>query len=195
MTPFKGTNRVTSIYGMRTSPITGRSEMHRGQDIVTTGDWSVRECTGGTVIKISYDNSRGKYVDVKTSPNTFERYQHMDSIRVSVGQAVLQGTVLGQAGSTGAVTGRHLHFGVYRNGSAEANSIDPSEWSGIPNRVGTYPGNENIDGESQPETPNNKLVYIKVGPLSKGDAKKLEDYVISEQIQTADNGVKIEVSE
>lgn len=146
MTPFAGQNRVTSAFGPRKSPITGRAEQHRGQDIVpTNGNWAVRECTGGTVVRVAYDNARGKYVDVQTSSKIFERYQHMDSIAVAVGQAVPQGTVLGFAGSTGAVTGRHLHFGVYKNGTAEACAISSELWSGVPNFVGTYPGNDDLD--------------------------------------------------
>lgn len=178
MTPFKGTNRVTSPFGPRTSPITGRAEQHRGQDIVSNdGDWNVRECTGGTVIRVTSDKWRGKYVDIQTAPKDFERYQHMDSIAVKVGQVVKQGDIIGVAGNTGDVTGRHLHFGVYRNGSAEANAINPQQWSDVPNKVGSYPGNNNKDNDENPEenpTGNSNLAVYSDIVLSQGDAIKLE---------------------
>lgn len=155
MTPFAGGNRVTSPFGPRKSPISGAAETHRGQDIVPTdGNWQVRECTGGTVLRVTADQWRGKYVDVQTAPGVFQRYQHMDVISVGVGQTVPQGTVLGLAGSTGDVTGRHLHFGVYKNGTAEACAVNPAAFSGVPNTTATHPGNSALDkAPAQPEAP------------------------------------------
>ena len=156
MTPFAGKNRVTSPYGWRT--IFGKRELHRGVDSVPTAypgedlpesAWQVRECTGGTVLRVTSDQWRGNYVDVQTAPNTFERYQHLKTVCVQVGQSVPQGTVVGVAGSTGISTARHLHFGVYKNGSAEANAVVPSAWMGIPNAIGTYEGNDDVDGAAR----------------------------------------------
>ena len=153
MTPFAGGNRVTSPFGPRKSPISGVAETHRGQDIVpTNGNWQVRECTGGTVLRVAADQWRGKYVDVQTAPGVFQRYQHMDVISVGVGQAVPQGAVLGLAGSTGDVTGRHLHFGVYKNGTAEACAVNPAAFSGVPNTAATHPGNSALDKAPAPPT-------------------------------------------
>jgi hypothetical protein len=156
MTPFAGINRVTSPYGWRTYTYNGKkiTEMHRGQDIVptrTAGEavdesaWNVREVTGGVVLRISSDSSRGNYVDVQTAEGVFERYQHLKTVLVKVGQSVAQGDVIAVAGSTGQSTGRHLHFGVYKGGSAEANAVSPEEWSDIPNECGIYSGNDNYD--------------------------------------------------
>lgn len=178
MTPFKGTNRVTSVMGPRTSPITGKVEVHAGEDIVTTGTypgsaWEVRECTGGVVDKITSDKWRGNYVDVRTSSTTIERYQHMESIYVKAGQTVPQGTVLGMAGKTGDSTGIHLHFEVQVNGKA----VNPEKWSDIPNRVGTYAGNDNIDGKTTtPPAPNAGLKYLKIGPASSGDVASIRNH-------------------
>ena len=174
MTPFKGRNRITSPHGARRSPVTGKTEIHRGQDITAPdGDWRVRECTGGTVLRVTWDAARGKYVDVQSRPGTFQRYQHMETIFVSVGQKVSQGEVLGLAGSTGHSTGRHLHFGVYKGGTAEACAVNPALWSGLPNASGTYPGNNALD--SAP-TPAPAPLYQYSGIVaSQGDAAQLED--------------------
>lgn len=158
MTPFKTQNRVTSPFGWRT--IFDKREFHRGVDIVPTtrsgemlpeSAWLIREVTGGMVLRTAADQWRGNYVDVQTAPGTFERYQHLARADVGVGQAVAQGTVIGLAGSTGQSTGRHLHFGVYQGGSAEANAVIPAPWVGFANACGTYPGNDMM--ENAPETP------------------------------------------
>lgn len=174
MTPFAGTNRVTSPFGPRISPITKKTEHHNGQDIVTTGDWTVRECTGGVVLRVTSDKWRGNYVDVQTAPGVFERYQHMARIYVKAGDRVPQGTPLGIAGSTGDSTGVHLHFEVQKNGAA----VNPSPWSGIPNVIGSYPGNNNIDGKTQDPDPivpvPSKMVTLQIGPMSSGDKSTIE---------------------
>lgn len=163
MTPFKGTNRITSPYGPRKyTNSAGKviSEHHNGQDSVPTRysgqtvpeeDWDFREVTGGDVIAVStgYNYGRGTLVKVQTAPDVVEIYQHAESIYVKVGDHVPQGTVLGRAGSTGNVTGRHLHFEVQVNGVP----VEPSAWSGVPNAAGTYAGNDDLDGAASiPET-------------------------------------------
>ena len=187
MTPFRGTNRVTSIFGTRTDPTTGKPNVpHRGKDSVTDGDWTVREVTGGKVIRVGYDASRGNYIDIRTSPAHFERYQHMASIFLKKGDAAPQGRHVGMAGNTGQSTGPHLHFGVYRCGAEtdgyttlaqintlEQYAVDPSQWDSLPNKTGTYPGNNDYDGAPTP-TPAKGLYTVTVGPASEGDKTVLE---------------------
>lgn len=181
MTPFAGTNRVTSPYGYREYWYNGKlvKETHRGQDIVPTkhageavpeSAWNVREVTGGKVLRVTSDSNRGKYVDIETAPGVFERYQHMQSIAVNVGQLVQQGQVIGVAGNTGKSTGRHLHFGVYKGGTAEQNAIPPQQWSDLPNVAGTYRGNSNMD---QLPAATQELT-LKIGPMSNGDKVTLQ---------------------
>lgn len=150
--PFSGTNRVTSAYGYREYYNNAGKlikEYHNGQDSTPTkfkdepvpeAAWTVREVTGGKVVavKMGWNGGRGNYVDVQTAPGVIERYQHMKSIAVKVGQTVRQGDALGVAGSTGDVTGRHLHFEVLINGKA----VNPQEWSGVPNKEGIYTSDE-----------------------------------------------------
>lgn len=160
MTPFKTQNRVTSPFGWRT--IFDKREFHRGVDIVPTtrsgemlpeSAWLIREVTGGMVLRTAADQWRGNYVDVQTAPGTFERYQHLARADVGVGQAVAQGTVIGLAGSTGQSTGRHLHFGVYRGGTAERCAVMPSAWAGLPNACGLFSGNDTLDAANMLQKP------------------------------------------
>ena len=165
MTPFQGTNRITSPYGWRTyknsAGVTIR-EHHNGIDVVPTryaGEdvasdaWDFREVTGGCVIEVSagWNAGRGTLIKVQTAPGVIEIYQHCAAVYVKVGQQVPQGTVLGRAGATGNVTGAHLHFEVQVNGSP----VEPSEWMGLPNAGGTYDGNDTLDkpAEAEPEQP------------------------------------------
>lgn len=154
MTPFRGTNRITSPFGYRTITINGKkvSEHHNGIDVVCTkyaGEpvsddaWDFREVTGGTVVEVStaYNSGRGTLVKVQTAPGVIEIYQHNAVNYVKVGQVVPQGTILARAGATGNVTGVHLHFEVQVNGKA----VEPSAWLGLPNAAGTYSGNDTKD--------------------------------------------------
>lgn len=166
MTPFETTNRVTSPYGYREYVNKGKTikENHKGQDIspkkyvgetVPESAWSVREVTGGSVIEksIGYNSGRGNLVKVQTAPGVVEIYQHLKSISVQKGQTLKQGDAIGVAGSTGNVTGRHLHFEVQVNGVA----VEPSAWSGVPNKTGTYAGNNDLDtGGTLDENTENK---------------------------------------
>ena len=155
MTPFRGTNRITSPYGWRTyknsAGVTIR-EHHNGIDVVPTryagedvagNAWDFREVTGGCVIEVSagWNSGRGTLIKVQTAPGVIEIYQHCAAVYVTVGQQVPQGTVLGRAGATGNVTGAHLHFEVQVNGSP----LEPSAWLGLPNAGGTYPGDDTLD--------------------------------------------------
>lgn len=171
MTPFKGDNVVTSTYGPRKSPINGKREQHKGQDIVTAGQWPgpawlVRECTGGRVLRVSSDRWRGLYVDVETRAGTFERYQHLHEVLVHPGQAVPQGTVLGMAGKSGDSTGVHLHFEVQKNGAA----ILPSAWSGVPNTCKCHPGNSQLDNRPAIQSP--KFI-LTIGPADENAKQQL----------------------
>ena len=161
MTPFKGTNRITSPYGWRTyTNAAGKTirEHHNGIDVVPTrypGEsitddaWDFREVTGGKVVAVStgWNAGRGTLIKVQTAPGAIEFYQHCAAVYVKVGQQVPQGTVLGRAGATGNVTGAHLHFEVQVNGSP----VEPSAWLGLPNADGTYTGNDTLDKPAETE--------------------------------------------
>ena len=149
--PISGTNRVNIPFCWREYWNKGKliKEHHNGQDIVPTryageavpeSAWNVREVTGGTVQAVSagYNAGRGTLVKVKTAAGDIEIYQHLKSVCAQAGQALKQGDVLGVAGSTGNVTGRHLHFEVQRGGAV----LNPEDCSGGPSRAGIYTSDE-----------------------------------------------------
>ena len=107
---------ITSTVGGRKSPGGIGSTNHKGTDIGRVGyNSSIYAAKAGTVIISEYSSSYGNYVVVYHGTGNTTLYAHMSSRKVSVGQTVKQGTVLGITGSTGNSTGPHLHFEVKEN--------------------------------------------------------------------------------
>lgn len=137
--PFDGRMRITSAYGWRTDPFNGKREQHPGIDIVGE-DYNIRSAMDGTVVisQIVTDKSNvtsqwGNYVCVLGDDGNYIYYCHMAERRVTTGQRVSAGDILGIMGSTGYSTGDHLHFEV-RSGTNVV--LDPAAYLGIPNRIG-----------------------------------------------------------
>lgn len=107
---------ITSTVGGRASPGGIGSTNHKGTDIGRVGyTSSIYAAKAGTVIISEYSKSYGNYVVVSHGSGNTTLYAHMSSRKVSVGQYVNQGDVLGITGSTGNSTGPHLHFEVKEN--------------------------------------------------------------------------------
>ena len=107
---------VTSTVGGRASPGGIGSTNHKGTDIGRVGyNSSIYAAKAGQVIISEYSSSYGNYVVVYHGAGNTTLYAHMSSRKVSVGQQVKQGDVLGITGSTGNSTGPHLHFEIKEN--------------------------------------------------------------------------------
>ncbi len=107
---------VTSTVGGRASPGGIGSTNHKGTDIGRVGyNSSIYAAKAGQVIISEYSKSYGNYVVVYHGTGNSTLYAHMSSRKVSVGQQVKQGDVLGITGSTGNSTGPHLHFEIKEN--------------------------------------------------------------------------------
>ena len=110
--------RITSTFGGRASPGGIGSTNHKGVDIGGVGYTSqIYAAKAGTVIVSQYSSSYGNYVVVSHGSGNTTLYAHISSRKVSVGQYVNQGDVLGITGSTGNSTGPHLHFEITENGT------------------------------------------------------------------------------
>ncbi|MBR3771123.1 MAG: peptidoglycan DD-metalloendopeptidase family protein [Clostridium sp.] len=115
--PLNISGTITSTFGYRTSPTAGASSNHKGIDIAVPQGTSVVAAANGTVTTASYQSAAGNYIMLSHGNGTYTVYMHLSSIKVSVGQTVSQGQVIGLSGNTGVSTGPHLHFGVNVNGS------------------------------------------------------------------------------
>ncbi len=122
--PIRGSLYVTSPYGYRVYPITGGYFMHNGVDLRSGCGEAQIASAAGTVIKIGYAASNGTHGNqviinhgVLGGRSTVTVYNHLSRFAVSNGQRVSQGQVIGYTGATGAVTGCHVHFELWLNGS------------------------------------------------------------------------------
>jgi murein DD-endopeptidase MepM/ murein hydrolase activator NlpD len=112
--PVKGGSHISTYYGQNENPFTGQWYINKGVDISTsrTGD-PVVSTADGRVFGIGYDESLGNFVIVQHNHGFFTRYGHLMAFRVSKGQKVKQGQVIGLLGNTGLTTGPRLHYEVH----------------------------------------------------------------------------------
>ena len=111
--PVKG--RITSPFGYRNDPFTGRRSMHYGIDIANKTGTAVKATFDGKVLKCGSSFIYGKYIIVKHTGGYQSLYAHLNKYLVRKGQNVTQGQIIGELGSTGRSTGPHLHFSIYKN--------------------------------------------------------------------------------
>lgn len=90
---------------------------HPGIDFAAEEGAEIYAVAGGIVTAAAYDVEKGNYVVLDHGGGLETEYQHMKSLLVSAGQAVVQGQVLGYVGSTGNSTGPHLHFEARQDGA------------------------------------------------------------------------------
>ena len=107
---------VKSYYGYRKNPITGENQFHRGIDIAVPEGSEVYAGHDGTVTTAGYNDDYGNYIVIEDSEGFVTKYAHLESMNVSAGQTVKHGAIIGKTGSTGAVTGSHLHLECLSNG-------------------------------------------------------------------------------
>lgn len=115
--PLPGRYNLSSLYGSRKHPVTGKANNHTGIDVPAPSSTSILACKSGVVTTSTYNNSYGNYVVVSHSDGTSTLYAHMSRRNASKGQTVSQGQVIGYVGTTGSSTGNHLHLEIRVNGS------------------------------------------------------------------------------
>ena len=115
MWPLPGYYRLSSLFGYRIHPITGKAHSHTGIDIPAPGNTPILACKSGQVVTSAYHYSYGNYVVIDHGNGNSTLYAHMSSRAVSEGQMVTQGQTIGYVGTTGSSTGNHLHLEVRDN--------------------------------------------------------------------------------
>lgn len=130
------TKRVTSNFNRnRKHPITGKNSFHSGVDIAQSGHHEIKAVANGTVSRSYHSESYGECIMIvhKLKGKTWETvYAHMKSgsRKVKEGDTVKQGQAIGVMGSTGNVTGQHLHFELHegRWNINKSNAVDPLKY-------------------------------------------------------------------
>lgn len=128
--PAPASRYLTSYFGWRQHPVYGTWRYHSGIDIAAGSGTNVLAAAPGTVIlSMDYGNySYGECIVIDHGGGISSLYGHMTrgSRRVSVGDKVSAGQVIGLIGSTGVSTGPHLHFEVRKNGQV----VEPLDYVG-----------------------------------------------------------------
>lgn len=103
--------KINSAYGWRYHPLTGRLQFHKGIDLAARAD-TVFCVLPGTVARVGSDALTGNYIIIDHGGALQTLYGHLSGIAALPGDTVSAGSVLGITGSSGFVTGEHLHFAV-----------------------------------------------------------------------------------
>lgn len=110
---------ISSYFGMRNDPFTGRRSMHRGMDFAGKEGSEVVAVAAGVVTWVGDRYGYGEMVEINHGKGYVTRYGHNEEILVKVGDRIKQGQIIATMGSTGRSTGPHVHFEVLHNGKAE----------------------------------------------------------------------------
>lgn len=118
--PLPGRYKISSLFGSRPDPFTGKRDNHTGTDIPAPGGTPIYAAKTGvvtTVNKNRYASSYGYYCIISHGSGYATLYAHQNQVPiVQEGQTVQKGQIIGYVGSTGRSTGNHLHFELRING-------------------------------------------------------------------------------
>jgi murein DD-endopeptidase MepM/ murein hydrolase activator NlpD len=107
---------ITSPFGMRTDPVTGRYQLHSGIDIGAGYGVPIQASADGIVIYAGWYGGYGNAIILEHSSGLSTLYAHCSAMYVNEHQWIQRGQVIGAVGSTGWATGPHLHFEIRVNG-------------------------------------------------------------------------------
>jgi len=103
---------VSSRFGRRSDPFTGRGRFHHGLDFSAPLGTEVRATADGTVILVQQQRGLGKVIKIDHGHDVVTVYGHLDGFEVKKGDQVKRGQVIARSGNTGRSTAPHLHYEV-----------------------------------------------------------------------------------
>lgn len=113
--PLRNSYYISSLYGWRDNPFSGKRTFHNGIDMATARGSAIYAALDGRVTATGYDVTYGNYVIISHHSGYKTLYGHMQTILTTKGSYVTQSTKIGTVGNTGQSTGPHVHFTVYKN--------------------------------------------------------------------------------
>lgn len=114
--------RITSRYGYRINPISGKYGLHTGVDIAADEGTNIVAAYNGVIKDTGYGTKKGKFVLMEHIDGSETLYCHCSEVLVDEGTIIRAGETIALVGNTGWSTGPHLHFEIHNsNGS----TIDP----------------------------------------------------------------------
>jgi murein DD-endopeptidase MepM/ murein hydrolase activator NlpD len=115
---------MSSHYGWRSDPISGKRSMHKGLDFAGKPGSDVVAVASGIVTFTGKDPGYGNVVELSHGGDYVTRYAHNKQNLVNPGDVVRKGDTIALMGSSGRSTGSHVHYEVYKHGR----SVDPSSY-------------------------------------------------------------------
>jgi len=115
---------ISSNYGIRNDPFTGKPEFHKGLDLAGKEGSDVVAVAAGVVTWAGKRYGYGNLVEINHGKGYVTRYGHGKEVLVKVGDTVKKGQVIALMGNTGRSTGPHVHFEVWLNGR----TVDPMKY-------------------------------------------------------------------
>jgi murein DD-endopeptidase MepM/ murein hydrolase activator NlpD len=115
---------MSSNYGWRADPISGKRAMHNGLDFAGKSGSAVVVVASGVVTWTGRESGYGNLVEVSHGDDYVTRYAHNQENLVAPGDIVRKGDTIALMGSSGRATGSHVHYEVFKNGR----SVDPSSY-------------------------------------------------------------------
>lgn len=115
---------ISSRYGERSDPFTGKKAWHKGLDFVGTRGAEVLSVASGVVIRAAKNGAYGNAVEIDHGNGYRTRYAHNDALTVKPGDHVTAGQVIARLGNTGRSSAPHVHFEVLKDGA----SINPASF-------------------------------------------------------------------
>lgn len=115
---------ITSKFGYRMAPFTGKMTLHAGLDIAAAPGSPIYAPADGVVTFAGWDESYGKLVSIDHGYGVTSRFGHTSQMYVQVGQKINKWDVIAAVGTTGRSTGPHLHYEVRINGTP----VDPANF-------------------------------------------------------------------
>ncbi len=119
---------ISSIFGRRTDPITGKKAWHHGLDFAGKEGEPVHAVAAGVVVRVDHEKGYGNVVEIRHPDGYTTIYGHNKKNLVSEGDVVTKGQVIALLGNTGRSTGPHVHFEVRRQGRL----VDPRRYIRAP---------------------------------------------------------------
>jgi len=116
---------ISSPFGWRINPVTGRRQLHKGIDIAAPMKAPILAASEGIVSDVGWDDGGyGNFVELKHPDGSLTLYGHASRVLATKGQEINQGQIIAEVGSTGRSTGPHLHFEV----QIDKKVVDPSPY-------------------------------------------------------------------
>ena len=116
-----GKGWLSSYYGVRKDPFSGKPSMHKGIDFAGKEDSNVVSTGAGVITWASGRYGYGNLIEIDHGNGLRTRYGHNKQLTVKVGDVVTKGQAIALMGSTGRSTGPHVHYEVLKNGR----QVDP----------------------------------------------------------------------